>query len=228
MDNQKKIITASWVFFLTLLGFDFLILVLHRVLGQTIGFFNIDKEQNFISLYTGIKFWIGATFAMFNFVIAHKMQTKFLEKTLWLLTALGLFWIGLDDLYYLHERFTFVLNNTLGLGGFYGESFNWLIYFSPFIILAMVVFVKLIILAYQRDKLAAYFLVVGTGLFVAALGAEVFGRQLLLETPIPVATYRFFIVLEEAFELSGASAFIFGVVVYFKNVSKKFLTIASS
>lgn len=222
----KKIINNGFALLFVLLFFDLLTIIFHFLFGRSIGFFNLDKEQNFISLYTGIKFWFGGTVAVLNWVVARSIKQKE-GKRLWLLVALGLFWIGLDDLYYLHERFTFVLNNALGMGGFYGESFNWLLYFSPFIVLAFLIFAKLVIFIFKNYKLAALFLLGGTLLFVAALGTEIYGRQLLLSIPIPVDKYRALIVLEEVFELLGASTFIFGVILYFKKISRKFITIAA-
>ena len=96
-------------------GADLALILFHFFLRKKLGFFDLDKEGNMGSLYAGIKLWGGATVALISAYILRQLKTSRLKQMLFLLLALGLAYIGLDDMMAIHERLGFVLNNIFGL-----------------------------------------------------------------------------------------------------------------
>ena len=195
--------------FLILVSADILMIVFHFTLRSWLGFFDLDREGNLISLWTGIKLWSGATAAFMLALFIKHLGAKRSEWLAWFLLALGLLWIGMDDLLAIHERLTFVLNNIFGSGGFYGESFNWLFYFAPLFFISIAVFCK-------TAKSAAKWASAGDWFYasiffaIGAMTVEIYGRQLILEPVVRVARYHLLIPVEEFFELAAATAVVFG------------------
>lgn len=190
-----------WLWFV----FDIVVIALHYLARHKLGFFDLDKEGNLNSVYTGFKlFWVGGL-AFVHAMIMTKLSVARWRRALWLLFGAGMIYIGLDDMMVLHERVGFVVNNLTGNGGFYGESFNWLFYFAPAMVAAVVVIALLIRELWREHHGAAVWLLFGLGFWAASLGAEFAGRQLLLSPQINVPLYHQLIVAEEAFEMMGAS-----------------------
>ncbi|OGL89276.1 hypothetical protein A3H75_03215 [Candidatus Uhrbacteria bacterium RIFCSPLOWO2_02_FULL_51_9] len=197
--------------FIFLLG-DLLIVLVHIFWRDEIGFFDIDKEGNLASLYTGAKLWIVATLALLNGAIIMRLRTPRRINAAWLLFALGLAYIGLDDMMGIHERIGFVLNNMLGTGGFHGESFNWLFYFAPAMLAALVVFGIIIKTLWRSNRRAAWLLLGGVVVWIGSLGIEFWGRALITRPTIPVSFYHKLIVVEEGLELLGATLIALALV----------------
>lgn len=187
-----------------LLG-DILVILAHIFWRDEIGFFDIDKEGNLASLYTGAKLWIVATLALLHGALIMRLHTPRRIIAAWLLFALGLAYIGLDDMMGIHERVGFVLNNRLGTGGFQGESFNWLFYFAPAMLAALIVFGIIIKTLWHTHRHAAWLLLGGIVLWIGSLGVEFWGRALITRPTIPVSFYHKLIIAEEALELFGAT-----------------------
>lgn len=199
-------------------GADLALILFHFFLRQKLGFFDLDKEGNFGSLYAGIKLWSGATVALLCAWILGQLKTARLKQILFLFLALGLAYIGLDDMMAIHERLGFVLNNIFGLGGFYGESFNWLIFYAPFMILGLLVFFGLTRELWRDCREAAWWFLAGIILLAGSLGVEFLGRELLLQIKINVPLYYLLIVAEEGLEMFGASCLVFAIFNYFKKL----------
>ncbi len=187
-----------------LLG-DLLVILAHIFWRDEIGFFDIDKEGNLTSLYTGAKLWIVATLALLHGAIITRLHVPRRIIAAWLLFALGLAYIGLDDMMGIHERIGFVLNNILGAGGFHGESFNWLFYFAPAMLAALVVFGIIITTLWRDNRRAAGMLLGGVILWMGSLDIEFWGRALITRPTIPVSFYHKLIIAEEGLELLGAT-----------------------
>lgn len=218
---MTKFLKSNFLFFFFLV-FDILVVIVHFLLKSKYGFFNLDGEQNLNSTYSGLKLMFIAALAAIQFLIAWQIKEKWSKKIVWFLVAMSFVYLGLDEMVALHERAGFVMNNLTGLTGFKGASFNWIIYYSPLVILALVVYAKLLFMLWQEEKAVFVFILIGTGLFTLALTAELVGGKIVY--PAGVLTrdfhlYFIFIIIEEAFELLGATFFLAGV---YKNTAKKF------
>ena len=206
-------------------GADLALILFHFFLRKKLGFFDLDKEGNLGSLYAGIKLWGGATVAFLSAGILYQLKTPRLKQILFLFLALGLAYIGLDDMMAIHERLGFVLNNIFALGGFYGESFNWLVFYAPFMILGLLVFFGLARELWRDCREASLWFLVGTILLAGSLSVEFFGRYLLLQIKINVPLYYSLIVAEEGLEMFGASCLVFAIFNYFQKLFKKHIQV---
>lgn len=192
-----------WIFLFS----DIVVFVSHFLLGSKLGFFHLEKEGNLGSFQAGIKFWLAAIAACLSAWILSRVEST---KSRWIIILLvcagiGLAYIGLDDMMAIHERAGFVINNLLGKGGFYGESFNWLLYFSPFVILALAIFARLLLWFRKKHSPVFCLFLAGVILCVFSLGAEWLGGKMIVGPDLNVTRYRQLILLEEAFEMVGGS-----------------------
>lgn len=206
-------------------GADLALILFHFFLRKKLGFFDLDKEGNLGSLYAGVKLWGGATVAFLSAFILRQLKTSRLKQCLFLFLAFGLAYIGLDDMMAIHERLGFVLNNIFSLGGFYGESFNWLIFYAPFMILGLLVFFGLARELWRDQREAAWWFLAGVILLAGSLSVEFLGRELLLQIKINVPLYHLLIVVEEGLEMFGSSCLVFAILIYFQKLFKKHIQI---
>lgn len=167
----------------------------------------MEKEGNLGSLQAGAKLWLAASAAMASAWIVSRARlpsARLIAPALFCF-GFGVAYIGLDDMMALHERAGFVLNRIFRNGGFYGESFNWLWYFSPFMLLALVTFTVLLRWLKKHARAPFLFLLTGTVLWIMSIAAEWMGRGMIVAQNVDVRAYRRLIFVEEGLEMVGAS-----------------------
>lgn len=194
---------------------DATVVASHFFLGERIHFFDLDREGNLASLVAGVKLWGIGTIVLLVAIIFFRLKKSRLLIGVWVVASLGFFWIGLDDMMGIHERIGFVLNNVFERGGFYGESFNWLLYYSPFIAAGIIVIGMLFLYIWKESRLPAIFAGIGLIVWIFSLGFELIGRWILTSSEPAVFLYHSTLVAEEAFEMVGADFFLIGIVLYF-------------
>ncbi len=208
-----KIIKNNWLLFL-LLSLDAAVVCAHFFLKNTYGFFNLDGEQNLNSTYSGLKLLGIAALAIVQFLIVHRRGEKFSTKALWLLVAASFLYLGTDEMIALHERVGFVVNNLLGVPNAPGASFRWMLYYAPFILFAIAVYVRFIFLLWREDRFAARVVLCGAALFVLGLGVEVVSGKIIYPLGVRSGDFSLYfisIIGEEIIELAGATLFLAGV-----------------
>lgn len=193
-----------------LIGFlcvDAFITLTHIFYSTKLGFFNLDKEGNLESVVSGMYLlMIAFTATVYTYILSHRGASR-LVFTSWGFFSLGFFYIAIDEMMMIHERTGFVLNHLTGMTGYWGESFNWLIYFSPFIALGLLMMVITIRSIWISNPLQARILLAaGLGLSFS-VGMEVIG-SLMLKTSL----YQSLIVMEESSQLIGESLFAVGLL----------------
>lgn len=219
----KSFLKNNWFLFV-FLALDLVVVAAHFLFKNYYGFFNLDGEQNLNSAYSGLKLILISALAFSQFLILKKIQANWDKKIIWLLATLSFVYLGLDEMMAIHERAGFVFNNLTGLTGFQGESFNWWIYFTPLIIAALAVYARLIFLIWQEDKIASFFILAGALVFVLSIATEIISGQIIYPRGLITRDfhlYFIFIIIEEVFELLGATLFLAGI---FKQLAKSFNT----
>ncbi len=207
---MRKIHAATW-FFASIFALDMILILLHYLWGGRLGFFNLDREQNLASVYSGFKLMtLGGLSLVLGWLARLVTKGRFISA-LWVLAGAGFIFIGLDDMMAIHERVGFVLNNWTGLGGFYGESFNWLIYFSPLVALALLIYLRLIQSVWEVSRPNALWMLIGTIIFSLSLVSEIVGARLILAPVVNTKVYFQAIVIEEFLEMIGATCFFIGL-----------------
>lgn len=205
-----------WILFL----FDILTILAHIFLRKSLGFFDLDKEGNLSSFYAGIKLWIGATGA---FLYAWYLQRSKSSRALvwaWIAFAMMLAYLGIDDMMVIHERLGFVINNRLRINGYYGESFNWLIYFSPLAFLGVVVLYIVARNLWCSYRTPALLIGIGASIMVLSLLVEAYSGYLLTNLSFSIHYYYFLIIMEESFEMIGTSCVVGGILYAMHRIAK--------
>lgn len=187
----------------TLLGMTLALAIAHSGLRSYLGFFNLDKEQSLKAVFSGLQLLSIAVLSFLYALLQCKAIRQRKQCILWTLVGMLFGYLALDDMMTIHERVGFVLNRWTGLTGYWGESFNWLIYFSPLILIGLVV-LFLAVKSLRREYAPAGSLAwIGITLFVASLLFEYIGGRMLASS-----AYQWLIVVEEVSMLAGESFFL--------------------
>ncbi len=192
---------------------DALLIVAHLFLRQKLGFFNLDKEGSVKAVYSGLQLLVTGGIASAIAFLLSRAQERRSERWLWGIVAAGFFYLGLDEMMVLHERVGFVLNRWTGLTGYWGESFNWLIYFSPLIAFALLAYFFLFRVVWKEDRRVAWGVLAGTVFFAASIVLEAVGGMKLGS-----ASYHLFVIFEESAQLFGESLFL-GAFLYLLQIT---------
>lgn len=186
---------------------DSAIIISHIYLKNWLGFFDLDKEGSIKAVFSGLQLLtIGFLAGSITYLLS-KLQASRPFTILWTLICALFVYLALDDMMMLHERIGFVFNNITRLHGQY-ESFNWLIYFLPFMAFGAITLIlgaRSLVLIHNKTLPCLTLGVIG--LFLT-LFVEILGGQLLQggETTLYLKT----IVLEEALLLFGETFFLYG------------------
>ncbi len=204
-----------------LIALDVLVVYFHLRYGGTIALFNIDKERSFNAIISSTQFLFIGIFASLHTILLYALKSTWRRITPWALLGAGCIYFAVDDLFEIHERLGVMLNKVFSLGGFWGESFNWLIYFAPFLLIGayMLYFVARDICKASRMQTLG----IGLGLcfFIAALGLEYYEGIILVTGSQPMKLYHTLLLFEEFFELLGASFILTGIFSYVSKQIRK-------
>ena len=216
-----KIVKHNWLFW-SLLCLDTAVVVIH-LLGQDVyGFFRLDGEQNLNSLFAGLKFLSIGALTLMQFFILQKIDENIIKRIVWLLVTVSFVYLGLDEMAALHERIGFVLNNLRGATDAEGASFNWIVYYAPLILVALLVYARFIALTLKEHRPAAMYMSAGILLFMTGLGVEVVSARIVYPRGIMSGDFTLYfasVLIEETAELVGATCFLVGV---WKSFTKSF------
>ncbi len=186
-----------------LLSMTLALAIAHVALRGYLGFFNLDKEQSLKAVFSGLQLLSIAVLAFFYALLQFKACLNKKQGILWTFTGLLFGYLALDDMMTIHERVGFVFNRWTGFTGYWGESFNWLIYFSPLILIGLAVLL-LAVTSLRREHIHSRQLAwIGVILFVVSLIFEYIGGRLLASS-----LYQSFIIVEEVSMLAGESFFL--------------------
>lgn len=210
-----------WFFFL----FDILTVLAHIFLRRSLGFFDLDKEGNLSSFYAGIKLWMGATGAFFYARYLQRAASSRMLVWTWTALAIMLAYLGIDDMMVKHERLGFVINNRLHLNGYYGESFNWLIYFSPLALAGVGVLYIAAKNLWKSHRASALLIGAGACIMILSLLVEAYSGYLFTHSPFDTSYYYFLIIAEELFEMIGTSCVVGGILNTMRRIAKERLMI---
>lgn len=185
-----------------LLAADIALLGIDLAFGNSLGFFRLEKERSIATAYSGFKFLSIGWLAFFS---ARMLRA---ERRRWPLYVAGALFLGaaIDDLMEIHERVGFVLNLRLGFSGYDGESFNWIIYFSPIIAFGCIAVAFMIFDWKKESRRAGLWGWWGLCAIAASLALEVAGGRLLR-----TMWYPDFVRAEEVVELFASSFLLAGL-----------------
>jgi len=202
---MKKYFSPITLIIIFLILIDVAIIMAHFLLAQKIGFFDLDKEQNLKAVFSGFQLLLCGFGSLFLFMLFKKAGGPLIVKIIWALQAIMFFYLAMDDMMMLHERVGFVINHWANMRGAC-ESFNWIIYFSPFIISGSILIILAVRSLFILERRAGWLSIIGSlGLF-SSIFLEIAGGQILKMGFIPV--YKIFIAAEEAALLAGESFFL--------------------
>ncbi len=211
--------------FIFLLGLDVLVIFLHQTLGDKHLFFNLDAEQNLAALIGGFELLIISALSLLIWFLFNKIRETKIKYWPWIALTLITSGLAVDDMLALHERVTFIINKITEIGNNTGQSFNWLLYYIPLILMALIIFSLIIKQIWLEQKSAAYYFIAGVTAWLLSLGSELIGRTLILAPTINVPLYHSLIIAEEALELVGASLIIIACATLLQNIYKKHVVI---
>ncbi|MDP2630314.1 MAG: hypothetical protein Q8P56_02805 [Candidatus Uhrbacteria bacterium] len=204
---MKRSLPATFLFW-SLIGCNIFLIIAHIFLRQSLGFFDLDKEGSLKAVISGFQLLalgFGSGFVTF---LVSRLRASRPYVMLWACVSALFFYLAMDDIMMIHERIGFVLNRWTGLHGTF-ESFNWLLYFAPLIVLGSCVLILIVRSLWHIDRHAGIFSSVGVSGFFGTIGIEAIGKQLLAMGALPA--YQLSIILEESILLFGETFFLIGL-----------------
>ncbi len=196
-----------------LLAFDVLVVYFHFRYGANIDFFNIDKEQSLNAIVSSTQFLLIGIFATLNAIIIYVLKSSWRRFVPWFLLGVGCMYFAIDDAFAIHEQIGIILNKIFHVGGFWGESFNWLIYFAPFLLIGAYIVYFVFRDIWKTSKIKALCIMVGLCFFIIALGLEYYEGRILVSAS-PPKLYHVLLLYEEFFELLGTTFMLVGIFSY--------------
>ena len=201
--------------FWSLIGCTVFLIIAHIFWRHSLGFFDLDKEGSLKAVISGFQLLaLGFGSGFITFLVS-RLRASRPYAALWASTSALFFYLAMDDMMMIHERIGFVLNRWTGLHGTF-ESFNWLLYFAPFIVLGSCVLILIVRSLWRIDRHAGIFALVGIFGFFGTVGMEAIGKQLLVMGALPV--YQLSIILEESLLLFGETFFLSGLFLAIKTL----------
>lgn len=201
MKKQSFLIRA---FFLLIL-IDGALIAAHFTLRQSLGFFDLDKEGSLKAVFSGFQLLTSGVAAGWIAVMSSRLRASRPFVWLWSVLSALFVYLAFDDMMMIHERVGFVLNRWTGLHGTY-ESFNWLLYFTPLILIGICAYLLAVRALFLIDVKTRIFAVCGVAGLVLTILAEAGGGALLKAGNIPL--YHLSIIFEESLLLIGETFFL--------------------
>ncbi len=177
--------------------------------------FNLDKERNIPTWYSGALFTLFGMACLLAYFVETGLDRKYRPAfpALWLGVGLVGFLLSLDEITILHENLFWaeIRNTSEKMGGPWIYITQWQLVFAPVIILlvsAMALFFTQRFLTSKRSALWAF---AGLGFWVLALLLEgVRGAAKFSDYSV----YRLEVLLEEEFEMAGAICLLSSIIYY--------------
>lgn len=189
---------------------DLAIILAHIFWKDWLGFFDLDKEGGLKSVFSGFQLLGIAIASGAVATLLARLGTGRPSRIMWALLSAMFVYLGLDDMMMIHERVGFVLNRWVGVNDRPFESFNWLLYYAPFIVAGAVLLGFAVRALAKINRKISWLAIFGLCGFLLSLGLEVAGRQLLIAGAIPL--YRLEMIAEEAALLFGETFFLAALV----------------
>ncbi len=124
---------------LILIAVDCLMVALHLFFGKHLDLFNLDRERNFPTYWSGTQLLAIAMVACLGFLLS----TKKSNKVYWGLFCLFFLYLQFDEISELHENITYYISTYIKPSRFFASpTYMWVVFFSPLIIAASVFLFK--------------------------------------------------------------------------------------
>ena len=208
-DHIKNIVVgliALEVVFVIIYALDF---ISQHPSWQVCELFDLDREANVPAWFSAMQLlFIGLT----AFVIAdHSSRTHTPSKAFFNTIAVGFVYLSCDEAAAIHEKITYTFYNNPLVPYFEGVHGVWIVVYGAVGILLAILFHRDLIALWKMFRRETLFLVAGVFTYlIGSAGAETI-TFFHIDKSIP-AVYTLEVVLEEFFEMAGASVILGGML----------------
>jgi len=237
MDLQKQNITLiakpKWTLY-TLIGLG-IVIIIFSLIGQYLRMFpnsfsahfpllvhnfivefDVNAEANFPTFYS-VSMAIAASFLLF--VIAYfKNEIKDTYRFHWVVLALFLLYISMDDASVIHEKVSKYLKGLSDFGGWF--QYKWVIVGLAIVAILAVSFFRFWLNLDNKYKIL--FLVSAALFFGGAMGVEMIGGRWANANGSKNFVYILFTTLEQGMQYSGLVTLVYTLLLYIKSYIPNF------
>jgi hypothetical protein len=163
--------------------------------------FDVNKEQNYASMFSGLALWAAAVMAICNGVFREERRRR---RRWWVALALVFVYLGLDEMAALHEELQH-------LTGIWGQAF-----LLPVVVVGVAAW-YVTLAQMLANRLAVVLWVGGAAFWVVSQGID-----LLLNAPMPWTT-----IPEELGEMTGSLLFGFSLLLVLRPLAAEVATMVA-
>jgi len=217
-----------WIYLWILLGISVVFGILHYFLADfragRVWWFNLDKERNFSTWFSGLLFFFFGSAAFVAYYWEHKLNTKgvktFRLPILWIGVGLAGLLMSLDEMTILHENLFWreirLISEKLGASWIYMTQ--WQLLFAPVIMLVLGYFVIFFFNRFSKNKEAKRCAFAGIGCWLLALTLEGVRWTFKMKSKW---WYSIEVVIEEEMEMFGVIFLFFSIIFYVIDIAFK-------
>ncbi len=233
MDSQQSsYLTLMRIFRFYIAGFIAIVLMLcllhwffPGIRTGGVYWFNLDKERNAATWFSGVLFFLFGCAAIIAFYWETKRNAEepgcFRLPWLWLLVGCAGLYFSLDEVTILHENLFW--RETRQITSRFGDTWKymtqWQILFAPAILSSFTYFIVFFANRFQASRPARYSAFAGLGCWLSSLTFE--GLRGLLKLAGP-SLYLLEVMFEEAMEMLGAIFLLSAIMLYVLDVAVRF------
>ncbi len=229
MNSKNEAQKILYRYLIILIGVSILLGILHCIFGGVrvgrIWWFNLDKERNIATWFSGMLFFLFGCSAFFAYYLekVRNAKGKSIFKFPWLWLGIGLAGLimSLDEITILHENIGWrqirLISENFGTAWIYVTQ--WQILFAPIIVLILTYFIIVFINRFSFSPRARHNVYIGIACWLIALFFEgirgiirVFDRD----------NYYILVLLEEELEMIGTIFFTASIIQYAIDISLNF------
>jgi len=214
-----------WILLATLLVFVYLHYFYSHVKIGRVYWFNLDKERNISTWFSGMLFFLFACASFIAFSVETMRNKKdglrFRLPILWVVVGLVGLYMSLDEITILHENLFWreIRHVTSEFSNPWKYITQWQIVFAPAIVIILGFFALFFTNRFSISSSAKRYSFVGIGCWISALMLEGL-RQVFKGWGHD--WYAMQVMIEETFEMAGAILILAAIVSYVIDINYKF------
>ena len=183
-------------------------------------YWSLNAEKGYGTLFATAQLFILGIVVLFTARADYGQDADWKDKAPWFLVASVYIFIGVDDLLGIHENFM-ILGRTMALdSAVFHFVHEWLWFYVPVIMVVVIFLARFFLKRFIYSPKILGMMFVALILWIGVLVLEGLAKTVVEDTQ-RTDYVRLLIGIEEGFEMFGATLFMLGFSLHYKNLQEK-------